>query len=100
MLRSQWLAWWIAALLTHSLLQVLSCSLVYSPVHAEQLEVTLADESVFVCSESVYGLAAFGSMATFGEHYLCTLTCRVAERLHQDVILGMDWMQCEDPLIS
>ena len=42
----------------------------------------------------------FGAMGTFGEHYPCTLTCLVAGRLHQDVILGMDWLQCEDPLIS
>ena len=42
----------------------------------------------------------FGSMGTFGEHYPCTLHCRVAERLHQEVILGMDWLRSEDPLIS
>ena len=70
------------------------------PVPAEQLEVTLADESVFVCSESVDVPVAFGVMGTFGEHYPCTLTCRVAGRLHQDVILGMDWLKREDPLIS
>ena len=66
----------------------------------EQLEVTLADGSVFVCSEKVDVLIVFGAMGTFGEYYPCTLTCRVAGWLHQDVILGMDWLQCEDPLIS
>ena len=70
------------------------------PVPAEQLEVTLADGSVFVCSEQVTVPVVFGAMGTFGEHYPCTLTCLVAGRLHQDVILGMDWLQCEDPLIS
>ena len=70
------------------------------PVPAEQLEVTLADGSVFVCSEKVNVPVVFGAMGTFGEHYPCTLTCLVAGRLHQDVILGMDWLQCEDPLIS
>ena len=70
------------------------------PVPAEQLEVTLADESVFVCSEKVDVLVVFGVMGTFGEHDPCTLTCRVAGQLHQDMILGMDWLQCEDPLIS
>ena len=66
------------------------------PVAAEQLEVTLADESVFVCSEKVDMPVVFGAMGTFGEHYPCTLTCLVAGWLHQDVILGMDWLQRED----
>ena len=70
------------------------------PVQAEQLKVTLADESVFVCLEQIDVLVVFGAMGTFGEHYPCTLTCRVAGWLHQDVILVMDWLQCEDPLIS
>ena len=70
------------------------------PVPAEQLEITLADESVFVCSEKVDVLVVFWAMGTFGEHYPCTLTCLVAGRLHQDVILGMDWLQHEHPLIS
>ena len=39
-------------------------------------------------------------MGTFGEHYPCTLDCLVAERLHQEVILGLDWLQREDPLVS
>ena len=59
------------------------------PVPAEQLEVTLADESVFICSEKVDVPVVFGAMGTFGEHYPCTLTCLVAGRLHQDVILGV-----------
>ena len=70
------------------------------PVPAEQLEVTLADESVFVCLEKVDVPVVFGAVGTFGEHYPCALTCRVSGRLHQDVILGMDYLQCEDPLIS
>ena len=70
------------------------------PMPAEQLEVTLADESVFMCLEKIDVLVVFGAMGLFGEHYPCTLTCRVAGRLHQDTILGMDWLQCEDPLIS
>ena len=53
---------------------------------AEQLEVTLADGSVFVCSEKVNVPVVFGAMGTFGEHYPCTLTCLVAGWLHQDVI--------------
>ena len=69
-------------------------------VPAEQLEVTLADGSVFVCSEKVNVLVVFGAMGMFGEHYPCTLTCLVAGWLHQDVILGMDWLQREDLLIS
>ena len=59
-----------------------------------------ADGSVFVCLEKVIVPVVFGAMGTFGEHYPCTLTCLVAGRLHQDVILGMDWLQREDPLIS
>ena len=70
------------------------------PVPAEQLEVTLADERVFVCLEKVDVPVVFGAMGTFGKHYPCMLTCLVAWRLHQDVILGMDWLQREDPLIS
>ena len=70
------------------------------PVLANQLEVTLADKSVFVCLETVDVLVVFGAMGMFGEHYPCTLTCLVAGRLHQDVILSMDWLQHEDPLIS
>ena len=70
------------------------------PVPAEQLEVTLADGSVFVCSEKVNVPVVFGAMGTFGEHYPCTLACLVAGQLHQDVILGMDWLQHEDPVIS
>ena len=66
------------------------------PVPAEQLEVTLDDESVFVCSEKVDMPVVFGAMGTFGEQYPCTKTCLVAGRLHQDVILGMDWLQRED----
>ena len=52
------------------------------PVPAEQLEVTLADESVFICLEKVDVLVVFGGMGMFGEHYPCTLTCLVAGRLH------------------
>ena len=70
------------------------------PIPAEHLEVNLADKSVFVCLEKVDVPVVFGSMGTFGEHYPCTLTCLVAGRLHQDMILGMDWLQREDPLIS
>ena len=69
-------------------------------VPAEQLDVKLADESVFVCLEKVDVPVVFGAKGTFGEQYPCMLTCRVAGRLHQNVILGMDWLQCEDPLIS
>ena len=54
---------------------------------------------MFVCLEKVNKLVVFGAMGTFGEHYPCTLTYHVAGRLHQDVILGMDWLQHEDPLI-
>ena len=62
------------------------------PVPAEQLEVTLADKSVFVCSEKVDVPVVFGAVGMFAEHYPCMLTCWVAGRLHQDVILGMDWL--------
>ena len=68
------------------------------PVPAEQLEVTLADKSVFVCLEKVDVPVVFGAMVTFGEHYPCTLTCCIAGRLHQDMTLGMDWLQREDLL--
>ena len=61
-------------------------------VPAEQLEVTLTDESVFMCSEKVDVPVVLVVMGTFGEHYPCTLTCRVTGWLHQDVILGMDWL--------
>ena len=59
------------------------------PVPAEQLEVSLADKSVFVCLEKVDVLVVFRFMHMFGEHYPCMLTCCIAGRLHQDVILGM-----------
>ena len=70
------------------------------PGPAEPLEVTLADGSMFVCLERVNVPVVFGAMGTFGEHYPRMLTCLVAGKLHQDVILGMDWLQCEDPPIS
>ena len=70
------------------------------PVPDEKPEVTLADKSVFVCSVKLDVLVVFGAMGAFGEHYSCTLICRIAGWLHQDVILSMDWLQGEDPLIS
>ena len=62
------------------------------PVPAEQLEITLADESVFVCLEKVDVPVVLVTMGTFGKHYPCMLTCCIARWLHQDVILGMDWL--------
>ena len=50
------------------------------PVPAEQLEVTLAESTVFVCLEKVTVPVVFGAMGTFGEHYPCMLTCLVAGR--------------------
>ena len=44
------------------------------PVPAEQLEVTLADESVFVCLEKVDVPVLFGAIGTFGECYPWMLT--------------------------
>ena len=70
------------------------------PIPAEHLEVNLADKNVSVCLKKVDVPEVFGSMGTFGEHYPSTLTYPVAGRLHQDMNLGMDWLQCEDPLIS
>ena len=70
------------------------------PVPTEQLEVTLADKIVFVCSEMVDVPVVFVSMGMFGEHCLCKLTCCIAGWLHQDVILGMNWLQHQDPLIK
>ena len=62
------------------------------PVPAEQLEVTLAYESVFVCLEKVDVPVVFGAMGTFGKHCPCMLTCRIAGQLPQDMALGLDWL--------
>ena len=48
------------------------------PVPAEQLEVTLSDESMLVCSEKVNVPVVFRAMGTFGEHYSCMLIRLVA----------------------
>ena len=52
-----------------------------------------------MCLEKVDVPVVFGAMGTFGKHYPCMLTCLVAGQLHQDMILGMDWLQHEVPLI-
>ena len=80
-------AWWAAAPPICSLLLMW-----LQPVAAVQLEVTLADESVFVCLEKADVPLVFGAMGTFFERYPCMLTFPVAGRLQQDVIKGIDWL--------
>ena len=41
-----------------------------------------------------------GSQGLFGPHVELQLNCRVAANLHQDVILGVDWLREWNPKIN
>ena len=58
---------------------------------------TLVDGSVFTCEEEFN--AAYGAIEHTANKFSEWLHCqfRVVEKLHQDVILGFDWLQSVNP---
>ena len=62
------------------------------------LTVTLADGSELACSEAVAAVVEFIGQA--GRSIRLVVSFRVVERLHNDCILGVDWLKANNPVID
>ena len=62
------------------------------------LTVTLADGSELACSEAVPAVVEF--IGQDGRSIRLVVSFRVVERLHNDCILGVDWLKANNPVID
>lgn len=62
------------------------------------LTVTLADGSELACSEAVPAVVEF--IGQNGRNIRLVVSFRVVERLHNDCILGVDWLKANNPVID
>ena len=62
------------------------------------LTVTLADGSELACSETVSAVVEF--IGQDGRSIRLVVSFRVVERLHNDCILGVDWLKANNPVID
>ena len=62
------------------------------------LAVTLADGSELACSEAVSAVVEF--IGQDGRSIRLVVSFRVVERLHNDCILGVDWLKANNPVID
>ena len=62
------------------------------------LTVTLADGSELAYSEAVSAVVEFISQD--GRSIRLVVSFRVVERLHNDCILGVDWLKANNPVID
>lgn len=62
------------------------------------LTVTLADGSELACSEAVLAVVEF--IGQDGRSIRLVVSFRVVERLHNDCILGVDWLKANNPMID